>query len=177
MTYIIVDFEATCDDAGQVPRGEMEIIEIGAVALEGNGPHIIEEFQSFVRPLRHPLLTDFCRGLTHIKQKHVDAAPDFVTLLPEFAWWIASFEDPIFCSWGDYDKHQLHQDCDFHGVPYPFDSQHINIKRRFASSLNMRKPCGLGKALRKVGLEFVGSPHRGIDDARNMANLSPYLFF
>jgi inhibitor of KinA sporulation pathway (predicted exonuclease) len=43
--------------------------------------------------------------------------------------------------------------------------------------MNLRKPCGLEQALRKVGLEFMGSPHRGIDDARNMANLSPYLFY
>jgi inhibitor of KinA sporulation pathway (predicted exonuclease) len=29
--------------------------------------------------------------------------------------------------------------------------------------------------LRKIGLEPIGTPHRGIDDARNIARLLPYL--
>lgn len=177
MTYIIVDFEATCCDEGNVPRDEMEIIEIGAVALFENGPHVQSEFQSFVRPMRHPQLTDFCKRLTGIPQGKVDSAEGFPAVLERFAVWLGSFEAPVFCSWGDYDKHQLAQDCAYHSAPYPFDLAHINIKKRFAENLNLRKPCGLGDALRRVGLQFEGSPHRGIDDARNMARLSQYLFF
>ena len=33
--YLVIDLEATCDDAGAVPKREMEIIEIGAVWVEG----------------------------------------------------------------------------------------------------------------------------------------------
>jgi inhibitor of KinA sporulation pathway (predicted exonuclease) len=29
--YLIIDLEATCSNVGEVPRHEMEIIEIGAV--------------------------------------------------------------------------------------------------------------------------------------------------
>lgn len=177
MTYIIVDFEATCSDQGEIPRDEMEIIEIGAVALFEEGPHIKGEFQSFVKPVRHPQLTEFCRRLTSIKQSKVDSAELFPAVVQRFATWISSHDAPTFCSWGDYDKHQLRQDCAFHEEPFPFGPEHINIKRRFAENLNLRKPCGLEDALRKVGLQFEGSPHRGIDDARNMANLSNYLFF
>lgn len=177
MTYIIVDFEATCSDEGLMPKDEMEIIEIGAVALRGNGPHTLAEFQSFVKPVRHRELTEFCRKLTGISQQKVDRAETFPVVLANFSAWINTFEYPVFCSWGDYDKHQLRQDCAWHGVAFPFGEDHINIKTRFADNMNMRKPCGLEQALRKVGLEFMGEPHRGIDDARNMANLSPYLFF
>ncbi|KPU95378.1 hypothetical protein APR50_30795 [Variovorax paradoxus] len=177
MTYIIVDFEATCSDRGEVPREEMEIIEIGAVALWQNGPDLRGEFQSFVKPTRHPVLTDFCRSLTSITQKKVDAAAPFPVVLERFTTWIGTFDVPVFCSWGDYDRYQLQQDCEYHAVPYPFGEEHINIKTRFASSLNLRKACGLEQALRRVGLPFEGTPHRGIDDARNMANLSGYLFF
>ena len=31
---LVVDLEATCDDAGAVPKHEMETIEIGAVVVE-----------------------------------------------------------------------------------------------------------------------------------------------
>jgi 3'-5' exoribonuclease 1 len=177
VTYIIVDFEATCSDQGHVPREEMEIIEVGAVALWGNGPNIRGEFQSFVRPIRHPNLTEFCKRLTSISQRKVDSAEPFSVVLERFASWIDVFDAPTFCSWGDYDKYQLQQDCSFHSVPYPFGQVHVNIKTRFAENFNLRKPCGLEEALRRVGLPFEGTPHRGIDDARNMANLSAYLFF
>lgn len=155
----------------------MEIIEIGAVALHGNGPHVSDEFQSFVRPVRHTQLTPFCRRLTGITQNKVDAAETLPAVMRRFAAWIDTFDEPVFCSWGDYDKHQLRQDCAWHQMPFPFGAEHLNIKKRFAESLNIRKPCGLGDALRRVGLQFEGSPHRGIDDARNMARLSGYLFF
>lgn len=177
MTYIIVDFEATCCDDGRIAREEMEMIEIGAVALHGNGPHTLGEFHAFVRPVRHTQLTVFCKRLTNIAQQKVDRADAFGAVMENFARWIASFDGPVFCSWGDYDKHQLRQDCDCHGIGYPFGDEHINIKKRFAENMSMHKPYGLEQALAKVGLECEGQPHRGIDDARNMANLSPYLFF
>ncbi|NHZ35782.1 3'-5' exonuclease [Massilia rubra] len=177
MTYIIVDFEATCCNTEQIARDEMEIIEIGAVALHGNGPFTLGEFQSFVKPVRHTQLTAFCKQLTNIPQQEVDSADAFGAVMERFSTWIASFDDAVFCSWGDYDKHQLRQDCAYHDVRYPFGDEHINIKKRFADNMSMRKPCGLEQALAKVGLEFEGQPHRGIDDARNMANLAPYLFF
>ena len=50
--YILaVDVEATCDDGGTIPRHHMEIIEIGAVLLNENR-HILDEYQSFIRPLK-----------------------------------------------------------------------------------------------------------------------------
>jgi len=176
MTYIIVDFEATCCDKGKVPRDEMEIIEIGAVVLEGKGPAILDEFQSFVKPVRNPVLTNFCKKLTSISQRMVDAAPPFKQVNKEFGDWINGFENPTFCSWGNYDKSQLKQDCEFHSVPYQFSNVHINIKQKFADNMGLKKGIGLGKALSKLNMIFVGTAHRGIDDARNMANISKYIF-
>ena len=176
MTYIIVDFEATCCDRGSVPRDEMEIIEIGAVALCGDDSEISSEFQAFIKPQRHPDLTAFCTSLTSITQVMVDAAPIFAEQLAAFKTWIDEQEKPVFCSWGDYDRKQLQQDCGFHQQPYPFNQEHINIKKRFAKNRNMRKAPGLGRALAQMQMSFIGSPHRGIDDARNMARLAPYIF-
>ncbi|MEM6997030.1 MAG: 3'-5' exonuclease, partial [Myxococcota bacterium] len=69
--YLVIDLEATCDDAGAVPKHESEIIEIGAVLADAFTLAPCEEFQTFVRPVRHPTLTEFCVGLTHITQDHV----------------------------------------------------------------------------------------------------------
>ena len=73
---LVVDLEATCDARG-FPRAERETIEIGAVLVEPVHLEVVKEFQSFVRPVRHPHLTDYCRELTGIEQHDVDAAPSF----------------------------------------------------------------------------------------------------
>lgn len=176
MTYIIVDFEATCCDQNSFPREEMEIIEIGAVALKEYGPQIHDEFQSFIQPVRNPNLTQFCTDLTSITQADVDGAETFPKVVRHFQKWIDSFESPCFCSWGFYDKKQLRQDCAFHNLPFPFDGKHINIKEKFADYHGLKRGVGLGRALRMVGLSFIGTAHRGIDDARNMARLAKYCF-
>jgi inhibitor of KinA sporulation pathway (predicted exonuclease) len=52
--YLVVDLEATCDDRGAVPRSETEIIEVGGVLVDGSDLTRKAEFQTFVRPVRHP---------------------------------------------------------------------------------------------------------------------------
>lgn len=39
----------------------------------------------------------------------------------------------------------------------------------------MKKKLGMARALEIAGLPLDGTHHRGIDDARNMAKLMPYI--
>jgi inhibitor of KinA sporulation pathway (predicted exonuclease) len=167
----IVDFEATCCDQQSFPRDEMEIIEIGSVAVNAATGDILSEFSIFIRPIRHPVLTGFCKSLTTITQEDVDAAPAFPEALVTFAAWLGQFDRPVFCSWGDYDRKQLAKDCDFHGRPFPFLNGHRNLKAEFSETVRSPKRFGLGQALGRLGLTFTGTPHRGIDDAKNIARV------
>jgi len=170
----IVDLEATCDDRGRVPRPEMEIIEIGAVMLRTRDLIQVSELQSFVRPVRHPVLTDFCMGLTTISQQEVDSAPTFPEVLGRLEAWLSEHPGAAFCSWGEYDRRQIGQDCAFHGLSNPMPAVHFNLKKLFAEAQRMEKKPGMARALRRVGLEVQGTHHRGIDDARNIARLVPF---
>lgn len=172
-TPVVVDLEATCADDGSLPPAEMEIIEIGAVALTADGRHELDRFSSLVRPRRHPRLTRFCTALTTIAQHEVDAADPFPVVLARFTAWLARFERPLFVSWGEYDRRQLQQDCRDHGVRYPFDARHLNLRRGYAERFAIRPLPSLDAALRHAGLAFAGTPHRGLDDARNIARLLP----
>ena len=73
---LVIDLEATCDDADGLPASDMEIIEIGAVwaTVEGS---VLDTFQALVRPVVRPQLTPFCRQLTNIQQADVDGAELF----------------------------------------------------------------------------------------------------
>lgn len=174
-TYVIVDFEATCTQDNKIPRNEMEIIEFGAVAVDFESLQVMSEFQKFVQPVRNNLLSEFCQELTSITQKDVDNAEQFPKVLQQFTTWLAQFSNPIFCSWGGYDKKQLLQDCAYHKVQYPFDKEHINLKREFSKKQNLKKGFGMKRALEKAKLPLEGTHHRGIDDARNMVKLMPYI--
>lgn len=174
--YLIIDFEATCSDDRSISKYQMEIIEIGAVIVDARTHKKVDEFESFVKPMRNPFLKDFCTELTSITQSDVDTAEFFPDVIKKFKKWLYQYSNFIFCSWGDYDKNQLIQDCAFHNVSNPISSIHINIKREFSNKQLLKKKLGMAEALSHVGLELEGRHHRGIDDVRNMARLIPFIF-
>ncbi len=169
--YLIIDLEATCADDNSIPRQKMEMIEIGAVMLNCKTLHVETEYQTFIKPILHPVLTEFCKSLTSISQKDVDTAPLFPDALKDFQSWFHPFESYLFCSWGDYDKNQFKQDCKLHGVDYPFPGGHLNIKKAFSVAIDSQKKFGMAGALEKLNLKLEGVHHRGIDDARNIARI------
>ena len=169
--YLIVDLEATCSDDNSIPRQRMEIIEIGAALLDSKNLKIESEYQSFVKPIIQPALTDFCKSLTSIPQEEINAASYLPDVLKDFQTWFYPYGSYLFCSWGDYDKNQFIQDCKLHGVGYPFPGKHLNLKKEFSIAVNSKKKFGMNGALKKLGLELEGIHHRGIDDARNIARI------
>lgn len=177
--YLVVDLEATCSDDETVPRAEMEIIEIGAVLAELAEDGEVRprgEFQTFVKPVRHPRLTAFCCELTGITQAEVDAAPGLAEALAALRHWLhAAPREHAFLSWGDYDRKQIAQDCAFHDLPFPIAARHSNAKELFRMAQGLKKRSGISGALALAGLKFDGRPHRAIDDARNIARLLPYV--
>ncbi|MEO0967184.1 MAG: 3'-5' exonuclease [Cyanobacteria bacterium J06639_18] len=173
--YLIVDLEATCCDKFSIPQKEMETIEIGAVIVEAVGLNVIDEFTIFIKPVRHPILTAFCTELTTIKQADLENAPTFSQAAETFKCWFEKYKNSIFCSWGDYDKNQLERDAKYHKIPYPMGNEHVNIKKLFSLALGTKKQYGMAKALKMVGLSMDGTHHRGIDDAKNLAKLMPFI--
>jgi len=169
--YLIVDLEATCANDHSVPRHRMEIIEIGAVMLNSKTLQLESEYQSFIKPILHPLLTEFCQSLTSISQQDVDAASLFPDVLQDFQSWFEPFGNYLFCSWGDFDKNQFKQDCRLHNIGYPFSGGHLNLKKAFSVAIDSKRKFGMSGALKKLGLQLEGTHHRGIDDARNIARI------
>jgi inhibitor of KinA sporulation pathway (predicted exonuclease) len=173
--FLVVDLEATCCNLNTISRQEMEIIEIGAVMVEANNLTVIDKFQTFIKPVRHPILTDFCQQLTSITQAQVTNAPNYPEAIDKFKKWLYQYPNFIFGSWGDYDRQQFRQDCDYHRVSYPLGSQHINLKKLFSTNQGLKKRYGMAQALKLADLELQGTHHRGIDDAQNIAKLMPFI--
>jgi inhibitor of KinA sporulation pathway (predicted exonuclease) len=172
MNYIIIDLEATCS---QNRSFQSEIIEFGAVYLNKNLA-VIDEFQSFVKPVINPILTSFCKSLTGIKQEDVDEACKFHEVFADFVGWCGTDSAFIFASYGFYDKNQLKKDCAYHRVEYPqILKNHVSVKHLFANHRN-NKLCGMFEALQLLELPLEGQHHRALDDAKNIVKIWRSLF-
>jgi len=166
MNYLIVDLEATCNIVNQ--QDEMETIEIGAVLCDETGD-VIDTFDTFVKPIVNPILSDFCKELTTIRQEDVDNAPFFKAAMLSLLAWLGD-KKYVFCSWGYYDKQQLLLDCARHGIVFPLGTKHYNLKNEYAR-LTGKGRHGISNTIKALGWEWEGQLHRGIDDAKNMARV------
>lgn len=178
---LVVDLEATCWDAA-TPEGEaqsihtMEIIEIGCVLTNRLGT-VLDTRSFIVRPERQPILSEFCIALTQITQAVVDNAPPLKEVIDQMNAWLEGTETvALWGSWGNYDLNQLTAQCALDNA----DSQllslpHLNLKKLWRRTTRQRKKTSLAYALAYHDLEFDGQPHRGVDDARNIARLLPFL--
>ena len=173
--FLVLDLEATCCNKGTIKRHEMEIIEIGAVMVKAETLTIISEFQTFVKPVRYPVLTPFCTSLTSITQMQVEQAPGYVNAILLLQKWLSNYKNAVFGSWGDYDYNQFKQDSKFHKVLFPINYPHINLKKLFSNTQGLSEPYGMAEALKLAGIKLEGTHHRGIDDAKNIAKLLPFI--
>ncbi|MNB99261.1 DNA polymerase III PolC-type [compost metagenome] len=171
MNYIILDLEATCWDGDRTRQNE--IIEIGAqkVSNEFGELKIASEFAAFVKPKLNPVLSDFCKNLTSIKQEDVNVCPQFPIVFKQFREWIGT-EPYVLCSWGKYDKNQFEKDCKLHHISTNWLKNHISLKHQYMDQFNVKgRDAGMSAALRKFGLKLDGTHHRGIDDAKNITKI------
>lgn len=169
---LVIDLEATCADDGSIPPEEMEVIEVGAVWATPDG-EAMDTFQRFVRPTHRPLLTAFCRTLTHIEQDDIDAAPKWPMVAAELTGFAQLHAGRCWGSWGAYDRRQIERECARHGLADPLHGlTHRNLKAEFAKGRKI-KQVGMATALKVVGLPLCGAHHRALPDALNIARLLP----
>jgi 3'-5' exoribonuclease 1 len=165
---VVVDVEATCWTKGVFSR-KKETIEIGGVRLLlDRAPAEWPEFQTFVRPLRLPRLSTFCRELTGITQEDVDAAPAFPEALRLFLEWSQPLDDVVLATWSHYDVWQLDLDLEAHDLPklaFPF----LDVKKFAARVAGTQSFQATARGL------FPGaaatSSHRALADARLTARI------
>lgn len=169
MNYIILDLEATCWKDRSLNK-QNEIIEIGAIKVDSSGI-IVDEFNEFIQPKLNPKLSEFCTELTSISQYDIDGAETFPKVISNFTNWINTSEKYLLCSWGFYDQKQFKKDCKLYNLDAEWAEKHISLKHQYKAIANLKKPIGMGAALRNEELQLDGTHHRGIDDARNICKI------
>jgi len=173
---LVIDIEATCwDQPKDQPAGEKnEIIEIGLVPFSLKTLVISEPKSILVKPSMSKV-SAFCTKITTLTQEQVDAGISFREACKNLIDEMKTQEIP-WVSWGDYDRKQFVWQCDHTKTPYPFGAGHWNFKDTFAKMMGLRKDVSLARALDIMNLDPIGTPHRGADDAFNIARVMTECF-
>jgi inhibitor of KinA sporulation pathway (predicted exonuclease) len=166
---VVVDIEATCWKHEPPPGQINEIIEIGVTCLHVGTLTVSEPVGILVKPERSTV-SPFCTELTTLTQGDVDEGVTFAAACEVL---VESYETPqrLWASWGDYDRRMFVQQAQTFGVPYPFSPQYVNLKALYAKVNQLRRQVGMARALKMSNLPQLGTHHRGIDDAYNIARL------
>lgn len=181
---IATDFECTCVEV--IYDYPHEIIEIPAVLIDVRDKRIISEFRTYVRPVRNPVLSDFCVEFTKIAQETVDEAPYFREALEKLFQWMRKFglgdkkTRFAFVTDGPHDMWKFMQfQCLLSNLRMPHMFRNfVNIKKTYKENFNLVKgngKSGIENMLDGLGLSFVGNKHSGLDDARNIAQIVIHL--
>ena len=174
--YLVLDFEATCDDKN--PPSPQEIIEFPVVMLNARTMRTDSVFHTYVKPTVYPQLTPFCIRLTGITQEMLIGQPTLAEALDKFDDWYKTngLLDPsvssTFVTCGDWDlKTMLPNQCRHFKIHRPgYFDKWINIKKLFETSTGV-KAKGMTFMLKHFDLELEGRHHSGIDDSKNIARI------
>lgn len=188
-SFLVLDFEATCQSKG-VPDPQ-EIIEFPIVEVDASRRIVVSEFQSFVRPIAHPKLSNFCTNLTGITQDQVNNAPTLPYVLDEVYEWMYGrglFDDKkfLFVTCGGWDfksalpknikyyedsyRNGLKTERNLKGVPAHFQNWY-DLKESFKSHYGIQRTPSFKNMLRHMNMRLIGRHHSGIDDTRNIARM------
>jgi inhibitor of KinA sporulation pathway (predicted exonuclease) len=165
---VVVDLETTCWEKREREQ-IMEVIETGVCLLDIGSGEITERQSILIKPV-YSEVSDFCTKLTTLTQKLVETGIGFreacLKLEDEY-----QSKKRVWASYGDFDRHQFERECRLKKVPYPFGSRHLNIKTLFAIKRRLTEEMDMDKALALLGLKLIGTHHRGVDDAYNVARI------
>ncbi|MGH1519988.1 exonuclease domain-containing protein [Chryseobacterium sp. JK1] len=168
---IIVDLEATCWENERIPIGQkVDIIEIGICKLNLTSKAISQKQSIYVIPERSEI-NRFCTKLTGITPQLIEEKGIY---FEEACEKIRDEYNALPLTWagyGNFDREQIIEQCDWLGIESPFSGQYLNVMYEFKDHFRLYKSIGLKRALDYLNMDFEGNHHSGADDAYNTAKI------
>jgi inhibitor of KinA sporulation pathway (predicted exonuclease) len=171
-TLTVFDLEYTAWECSMArhwlePGQFREVVQIGAVKLDGRDLKVLDEFDLLVRPRINPLLSPYFERLTGIGNDQVAArGVDFAEGYERFAAFAG--EGPI-CAFG-HDEWVLEENLRLYGITEYRRLPRFADLRSWFAACNIdprgRHSCDIAPAL---GLEVEGRAHNALHDARVLA--------
>lgn len=169
--FILFDTEYTTWEGAQdrkwTGRGEeREIVEIGAVRVDGESLAELDTFDALVRPVLNPKLSPFFTELTGITQEMIER--DGVTFPEALARFVAWIGTAPAASWGN-DPMMLAENCALAGIPFPLAPERFfDIRTVFGAGGIRADQYQSSTIVRAFGREPERKGHSGLNDAQTI---------
>lgn len=163
----VVDVESTCWE--EKKQHTSEIIEVGIAVVDLEKMQIIRNDSLMVKP-QESTVSEYCTKLTTLTQADVDKGTTLQEACQKLISEYGTKGGP-WGSWGDYDRNMFQDECNRKHAQYPFTKTHLNIKAVHAILNSLPSGLGMDGALKRERLLLEGTHHRGMDDAKNIANI------
>ena len=153
-------------------------MEFPCLLVESQNFEIVSIFHEYVKPVGHPILSEFCTQLTGITQEMVKDKQTFTEVFDKFQnWCLENNLNPqnstfVTCDLWDL-KTMLPEQCVYSKLSIPEfldvggSGHFVNLKYSFMHHTG-KNTMGLRGMQNVLGLEFEGRHHSGIDDCRNI---------
>ena len=171
---LIIDFELACWRYG-IPRGcRTDIIEIGVCTYNFRTKKISKPESVLIKTKKSDI-SEFCTKLTGITPEMVEEKG--ITLKQAINILVDKYDSNrcLWFSWGDQDRTFIERDCRYYKLPNPFHVNYIDARDIYCMKY-FTEP-SVENALKELGMEFEGSPHRAGDDAYNTARILKELLW
>jgi len=171
--FLVVDFEFTqyTKRVGRPRAFFSEIIEIGAIRIDGETGEITGRIQNFVKPRFFPKQAAEGMEFSMITASDMKTAIDFSDMLQK----IGSLYVPgktYFVTWGDADYGVLAQGCERHALANPIMREDCLDLAEAYRLLNCDgNTTGLRKAAEELAVDTDGLWHTAYDDAVNTGKI------
>lgn len=143
-----------------------QIVQIAAITVDTSTGEELSSFDQLVIPTYEKQVTDFFTELTGITQIDIDNKGIMLDeALRLFVKYVGGMEIYTF----DKDEEVLRQNCDYIGMPWPFERSFTRVKSLLPSYGVDSDEYSSGTLYRAAGLEMDGHVHNALHDVRSMA--------
>jgi inhibitor of KinA sporulation pathway (predicted exonuclease) len=172
MNKIILDFEY-CEVLETFIKErricKKELIQIGAVMLDEYNEEI-DCFNEYIKP-KYSRVSEYIEDLTHISNEMLEDKRSFEEVMDDFLAWCG--EEYVIYSWSKCDIGVLRKEIalrKYHHINLKYMLRNwLDLQADVDRTLKSRTCLALDYVLDGLGIEFEGTPHSAIDDARNTA--------
>lgn len=171
--YLLVDFEFTTytRPVGRPRAYFSEIIEIGALLLDGENFNELSRYQSFVNPRFYPKQAKDSMNFCMITEKDMKQAVEFSDMVNKLADMYAPGET-YFVAWGDSDYKVLDTACQRYKIVNPIIKEdYLDLAAAYKQMKGDNYTTGLRAATEEQNVDTAGLWHTAFDDANNTGKL------
>lgn len=167
MYYVIMDLEWNNSYMKSAQKYVNEIIEIGAVKLDGD-LNVVDTYSEIIKPVISRKLRSKISDLTHITNEEIVAGKPFAEVIERFSKWAG--ENCIVMTWGDTDIRTLLSN--YQSImninDIPFIKKYVDLQKYCQGFINMEnvQQAGLSYAAECLNINTEKfSHHRALDDS------------